>query len=237
MGTVAVGVDFANALVAVAGARPVTGKHDLVVVGIDQPVVAATGHDALTLTGEQAAGHGVVEMLALVVRVHVVNVVHDVGHADGQPCSMVVIIRGGGHEPRAGDDGWRGGVDLLEVVVPGRSIVYADVHLARVVIKINARDVVWILVVVRGLALPLDLRAGGVPTDVPLVHHVVRVVGRVDVAVVDVGIVNASCGRSAARSGVVGSRAEVGSCAGINSHDAGRCVRDVLAGVANDVNF
>ena len=237
MGAVAVSVDLANALVAVAGARPVTGEHDLVIVGINQPIVTATGHDTLTLAGEQAAGHGVVEVLAFVVRVHVVNVVHDVGHANGQPCSVVVIVRGGSHEPRAGDDSWRRGVDLLEVVILGRGIVHTDVHLAGVVVKINARDVVWILVVVRGLALPLDLRAGGVPTDVPLVHHVVRIVGRVDVAVVDVGIVDASCGRSAARSGVVGGRAEVGSRAGINSHDAGRCVRDVLAGVANDVNF
>ena len=81
------------------------GKHHLVVIGVDHAVMPSSGHCTLTLAGEQTTGHGVMVMLALVVRVHVVNVVHHVGHANGQSGAVVVIIRGGGHEPGPGDDG------------------------------------------------------------------------------------------------------------------------------------
>ena len=52
------------------------------VVGVNDAVVATAGHQALALTGEQAAGHREVVVDALVVGLHVVDVVHDVGHAD-----------------------------------------------------------------------------------------------------------------------------------------------------------
>ena len=234
---VAVGVDLARALVAVAGARPVAREHDLVVVGVNDAVVAATRHHALALAGKQTAGHGVVEVLALVVRVHVVDVVHDVGHADGKTCPMVVVIRRGGHEPCPGDHGWRRGIDLLQVVVLGGGVVHADVHLAGVVVEVNPRDVVGVLVVVGILAHPLHLRTCRVPTNLPLVHHVVRVVSRVDVPVVDISVVNTSCGRTSTRTGAVGRRAQVGTRAGVDSHDARGGVGNVLAGIADDVNF
>ena len=102
---IAVDVNLANALRAVIGAGPVTRKQHLVFLGVGHPVVATAGHGALALRNEKAAGHGVVVVDAFVIRVHVVNVVHDVGHADGQPCPVVVVVRGGGHQPRARDDG------------------------------------------------------------------------------------------------------------------------------------
>ena len=194
VGAVAVGVDLPQALIAVAGAGPMAREHDFVVVGVDHPVVAATGHHPLALTRQKAAGHREVIVGALVVRVHVVDVVHDVGHADRQARSVVVVVRRGRHQPGSGDHGGGGRVHLLEVVILRRSVVNGHVHLAGGVIKVNARDVVWILVVVGGFALPLDLRTGRIPSDLPLVHHVVGVVGGVDVAVVDVGIVNAAGG-------------------------------------------
>ena len=83
MSAITVGVDLAKTLVAIAGARPVAREHDLVVVGVDDAVVATARHQALALAREQAAGHGEVVVDALVVGLHVVDVVHDVGHADG----------------------------------------------------------------------------------------------------------------------------------------------------------
>ena len=83
MSAIAVGVNLAKTLVAIAGARPVTREHDLVVVGVNDTVVATAGHQALALTREKAAGHGEVVVDALVIGLHVVDVVHDVGHADG----------------------------------------------------------------------------------------------------------------------------------------------------------
>ena len=94
-------------------------------------------------------------------------------------------------------------------MVLGGSIVDADVHLAGVVVKVNARDVVWIVVVVGGLALPLHLCSNNVPSHVPLVDFVVGIVSRVNIAVVHVGIVDASGGRRAAGARAVGSRAKV----------------------------
>ena len=76
-------------------------------------------------------------------------------------------------------------------MVTGRGIVNTDVHLPGVVIKINARHIVRIVVIVRRLAAPLNLCALLVPTNTPFVDLVVGVVGRVDVSVVDIGVVNA----------------------------------------------
>ena len=145
---VAVGVNLTKALAAVIGPGPVAGEHDLVIVCIDHAVVATTGHQAFALAGEKAVGHGEVVVDALVVRVHVVDVVHDVGHADGQTRTVVVVIRGGRHEPGTGDDRWRGRIDFLQVVVLSRGIVHTDVHLTGVVVKVNARDVIGIIVIV-----------------------------------------------------------------------------------------
>ena len=193
MSAVTVGVNLSEALAAIAGARPVAREHDLVIIGIHHAVVAAAGHEALTLTGEQPAGHGVMMVYALVVGLHVVDVVHDIGHADGQPSAMVVVVARGGHQPGTGDHRGGGGVHFLEVVVLGRSIVHADVHLSGVVVKVNAGDVVGVVVIVRGLAVPLYLCACCVPSNFPLVDLVVGIVRRVDVPVVHVGIVDAAC--------------------------------------------
>ena len=119
----------------------------------------------------------------------------------------------------------------------GGSIVDADVHLTGVVVKVNARDVVWIVVVVGGLALPLHLCSSRVPSHVPLVDFVVGIVSRVNITVVHVGIVDASGGRRAAGARAVGSRTKVLAGAGVDSHDAGGRVGNVLARVSDDVNF
>ena len=76
------------------------------VVGINHAVVPTARHDSLALTCQQTAGHGVVVVGALVVRVHVVDVVHDVGHAHGKARTVVVVVGGGRHQPRSGDDRW-----------------------------------------------------------------------------------------------------------------------------------
>ena len=125
------------------------GEHHLVVIGINHAVVASTGHRTLTLAGKQTIGHREMVVLAFVVRVHVVNVVHHVGHAHGESRAVVVIVRGGGHEPGSSDDGRRTRIDFLQVVVLSRGIVDSDVHLAGIVVEINARDIVWIVVIVR----------------------------------------------------------------------------------------
>ena len=119
------------------------------VICIDHAVVASPGHRALTLAGEQAIRHGEVIVLALVIRVHVVNVVHHVGHADGESGAVVVVVRGGRHEPGSSDHGRRTRIDFLQVVVLGRCIVHSDVHFAGIVVEINASDIVWIVVIVR----------------------------------------------------------------------------------------
>ena len=168
------------------------------VVRVNHAVVATTWHRSLALAREQTVVHREVIMDAFVVGVHVVDVVDHVRHVDRQTRAVVVVIRGGCHQPRACDDGRRTRVDLFEVVVLRRRVVNADVHLARVVVKINPCHVIWVAVAVGGLAVPLNLCASGVPADAPLVDLVVGIVCGVDVAVVNISIVDGvQCSRAA----------------------------------------
>ena len=50
-------------------------------------------------------------------------------------------------------------------------IVDCDVHFPGLVVKIYARYVVWVLVVVSGPALPLNLVTSGIPPYIPLAHY------------------------------------------------------------------
>ena len=92
MGPITVGMDLAGTLGAVRGRGVVARELNLVVVGVNQSVVAATGHRSFALRDEQTALGRVVVVDALVGALPVVDVVHHVGHADGQSSPVVLRI-------------------------------------------------------------------------------------------------------------------------------------------------
>ena len=68
----------------------VAGELNLVVVGVNQSVVASTRHRAFALGDEKTALRGVVIVDALVRALPVVDVVHHVGHVHGQASTVVL---------------------------------------------------------------------------------------------------------------------------------------------------
>ena len=137
MRAITVTVHLSGPLGTIIRSGPVARKEDLVVVGINDTVMASAGHRALTLRNQEPALHGVVVVDALVIGVVVVNVVHDAGHAHGESCTVVVVITGRGHQPCTQGRGRQRGVNLLQVVVLRDSFVDADVHFSGVVINVN----------------------------------------------------------------------------------------------------
>ena len=105
VGAAAVRMDLSQTLCTVRRAGVVAREVHLVVVRVDDAVVATAGHGSLTLRHQQAALQGVVVVDALVVGLPVVDVVHHRRHADGETRAVVVVVGGRGHQPSLVDHG------------------------------------------------------------------------------------------------------------------------------------
>ena len=91
---VSVGMDLPQPLCAVRRAGVVAGEEDLVVVRVNDAVMATAGHGSLALRHQQATLQRVVVVDALVVGLPIVDVVHHRRHADRETSPIVVVVRG-----------------------------------------------------------------------------------------------------------------------------------------------